>query len=95
MHDAVQHLAKLERRADGASVGANATIVCGVTIGRWAAVGAGAVVTHDVPDHGLVYGNPARLHGYVCACGRRLDTSQASESMQCPTCIRDGVSPAT
>ena len=56
----------------GASIGAHATIVCGVTIGRWAMVGAGAVVTRDVPDHGLVYGNPARLHGFVCACGEKL-----------------------
>lgn len=56
----------------GASIGANATIVCGVTIGRWAMVGAGAVVTRDVPDHGLVLGNPARLRGFVCSCGGRL-----------------------
>lgn len=56
----------------GASIGANATIVCGVTIGREALVGAGSVVTVDVPDHGLVYGNPARQHGWVCTCGRRL-----------------------
>jgi acetyltransferase-like isoleucine patch superfamily enzyme len=70
----------------GASIGANATIVCGVTIGRWAAVGAGSVVTHDVPDHGLVYGNPARLHGYVCACGRRLEGA-APTSVKCPVCV--------
>jgi acetyltransferase-like isoleucine patch superfamily enzyme len=56
----------------GASIGANAVIVCGVTIGAWAMIGAGSVVTHDVPDHGLVWGNPARLHGFVCACGHRL-----------------------
>lgn len=53
----------------GASIGANAVIVCGVEIGSWAMVGAGSVVTKDVPDHGLVYGNPARLHGFVCKCG--------------------------
>jgi acetyltransferase-like isoleucine patch superfamily enzyme len=58
----------------GASIGANATIVCGVTIGREALVGAGSVVTTDVPDHALVYGNPARQHGWACTCGRRLDT---------------------
>jgi acetyltransferase-like isoleucine patch superfamily enzyme len=57
---------------EGASLGANATIVCGVTIGRWAMVGAGAVVTRDVPDFGLVVGNPARLIGHVCKCGRRV-----------------------
>lgn len=49
----------------GASIGANATIVCGITIGKWAMIGAGAVVTKDVPDYGLVLGNPARLVGYV------------------------------
>ena len=53
----------------GASLGANCTVVCGTTIGRYAFVGAGAVVTRDVPDYALVYGNPARLHGWMCACG--------------------------
>ena len=53
----------------GATVGANATVVCGVTIGRFAFVGAGAVVTRDVADFALVYGNPARLRGWVCWCG--------------------------
>ena len=57
----------------GASIGAHATLVCGITVGRWAMIGAGAVVTRDVPDHGLVYGNPARLHGFVCPCGARLE----------------------
>lgn len=56
----------------GASIGANATIVCGVTIGEYAMVGAGAVVTKDVPPHGLVVGNPARLVGFVCFCGKPL-----------------------
>jgi len=56
----------------GASIGANATIICGVTIGEYAMVGAGAVVTKDVPPHGLVYGNPAKLRGFVCYCGRKL-----------------------
>lgn len=56
----------------GASIGANATIVCGITIGEYAMVGAGAVVTKDVPPFGLVYGNPARLKGFVCYCGRPL-----------------------
>ncbi|MEO3993871.1 MAG: acyltransferase [Desulfurococcaceae archaeon TW002] len=56
----------------GASIGANATIVCGVTIGEYAMVGAGAVVTRDVPPHGLVVGNPARLVGFVCFCGKPL-----------------------
>lgn len=56
----------------GASIGANATIVCGVIIGRYAMVAAGSVVTKDVPDHGLVMGNPAKLVGFVCYCGRPL-----------------------
>lgn len=56
----------------GASIGANATIICGVTIGEYAMVGAGAVVTRDVPPFGLVVGNPAKLKGFVCYCGRPL-----------------------
>ena len=56
----------------GATIGANATIVCGVTVGRYAFVGAGAVVTHDVPDHALVVGTPARVDGYVGRNGQRL-----------------------
>ncbi len=56
----------------GASIGAGAVIVCGVTIGAWAMVGAGAVVTRDVPDHGLVFGNPARLRGFVSPAGHTL-----------------------
>ena len=58
---------------EGATVGANATIVCGVTIGRNAMIGAGAVVTKDVPDHGLAFGNPARVRGWVCECGERME----------------------
>ena len=57
----------------GATIGANATIVCGVTIGRYAFVGAGAVVIDDIEDQGLVVGNPARRVGWVCECGTRLD----------------------
>jgi len=53
----------------GASIGANATIVCGVTIGKYALVGAGAVVTRDVPDFALVYGAPAKIKGFICRCG--------------------------
>jgi acetyltransferase-like isoleucine patch superfamily enzyme len=56
----------------GASVGAGAVVLPGLTIGRWAMVGAGALVTRDVPDYGLVIGSPARLVGYACACGRTL-----------------------
>jgi acetyltransferase-like isoleucine patch superfamily enzyme len=68
-------LATLVRR--GATVGANATIVCGVSIGRWAFVGAGAVVIADVPDHALVVGNPARRIGWACQCGERLSDDLA------------------
>jgi UDP-2-acetamido-3-amino-2,3-dideoxy-glucuronate N-acetyltransferase len=56
----------------GASLGANSTIVCGHTIGRYAFVGAGAVVTKDVPDYALVVGNPGRVAGWICACGVKL-----------------------
>lgn len=74
----------------GASIGANATIVCGVTVGRFAMVGAAAVVTRDVPDYGLVLGNPARLVGYVCACGHRLPGGplEEPEGRRCPICGR-------
>ncbi len=67
----------------GASIGANSTIVCGATIGRWAMVGAGSVVTKDVPDYGLVVGSPARLIGYVCACGNRQDSLEAARHCDC------------
>ena len=58
----------------GASIGAGSVIVCGVTIGEFALIGAGSVVTHDVSPYALVYGNPARQHGYVCRCARRFTT---------------------
>ncbi|MCK5845036.1 MAG: N-acetyltransferase, partial [Victivallales bacterium] len=57
---------------EGASIGANATIVCGNAIGRFAFVGAGAVVTKDVPDYALVFGSPAKVMGWVCECGVKL-----------------------
>lgn len=56
----------------GSSIGANATIICGVTVGEYAMVGAGSVVTKDVPPFSLVFGNPARMRGSVCYCGKRL-----------------------
>lgn len=59
----------------GASIGANATIVCGHDIGRYALVGAGSVVTKDVPDYAMVYGVPAEIRGYVCQCGEQIHFS--------------------
>lgn len=56
----------------GSSVGANVTIVCGNTIGKYALIGAGAVVTKDVPDYALIVGNPGKIIGYVCECGEKL-----------------------
>lgn len=56
----------------GTTIGANATILCGITVGRYAFIGAGAVVTKDVPDYGLVYGSPARLQGWMCECGEKI-----------------------
>lgn len=70
---------------EGASIGAGATVVTDVTVGRFAMVAAGAVVTRDVPDHGLVAGVPARLVGYACACGTRL-RPHAEAAWLCPDC---------
>lgn len=67
----------------GASIGANATVVCGHTIGRWAMIAAGAVVTKDVPDHALMAGVPAKQIGWVCQCGARL-----KEDFICVECKR-------
>jgi UDP-2-acetamido-3-amino-2,3-dideoxy-glucuronate N-acetyltransferase len=69
----------------GASIGAGAVILPGVTVGEFAMVGAGSVVTRDVPAHGLVYGNPACLHGYVCRCGRPLNELQDNQ-WKCEVC---------
>lgn len=68
----------------GASVGANATIVCGNSIGRYAFIGAGAVITKDVPDYALMMGNPARQRGWMCSCGEKLAFS--SEQAVCAAC---------
>lgn len=57
---------------EGASIGANATLIAPITIGRYALIGGGAVVTHNVQDFGLVYGNPAKLVGFVCRCAKKL-----------------------
>jgi acetyltransferase-like isoleucine patch superfamily enzyme len=75
----------------GASIGANATIVCGTTIGRYAMVGAGAVMPRSVPSHAPVRGNPARVAGWVCRCGEVTGRDdQAPEVLACGRCVWDG-----
>ena len=76
-----QPLPTLVRR--GASIGANATLLCGITIGEWAVVGAGAVLTQDVEPHRLVVGNPAKAVGWVCRCGRKVPEGPGRA---CPVC---------
>jgi UDP-2-acetamido-3-amino-2,3-dideoxy-glucuronate N-acetyltransferase len=71
----------------GASLGANCTVVCGHTIGRYAFVGAGSVVTRNVPDYALIYGNPARVYGWMCACGIKLDFA-GGERATCGACTQ-------
>ncbi|OLD66035.1 MAG: N-acetyltransferase [Acidobacteria bacterium 13_1_40CM_2_68_5] len=68
----------------GASVGANATLLCGITVGEYAMIGAGAVVTRDVPTHALVVGVPGRVVGHVCRCGARL--ARRGTSARCAQC---------
>ncbi|HEX8027878.1 MAG TPA: acyltransferase [Vicinamibacterales bacterium] len=71
----------------GASLGANSTVVCGHSIGRYAFIGAGAVVTKDVPDFALVVGNPARISGWMCRCGVKLASGQQPPAKaQCHAC---------
>ncbi len=74
----------------GAALGANATIRCGVTIGRWAMVGSGSVVTRDVPDYGLVYGNPAQLCGFVGPNGEKLVEHERRASIVLAHCPGTG-----
>ena len=69
---------------EGASIGANATIVCGHRIGKNSFIAAGSVVTKDVPDHAIMMGNPARQKGWACECGEKLD-----ERLHCPKCQRN------
>ena len=68
----------------GATIGANSTLICGHNVGRYAMVGAGCVVAHDVPDYSLVIGNPDKVVGYVCECGCRLD-----EKLTCIECGKE------
>jgi len=79
------------RVREGATIGANATVVCGNTVGRHAFVGAASLVTRDVPDYALVFGVPARLQGWMCVCGVRLPFGlglEESESCACSSCGR-------
>ena len=76
----------------GASLGANSTIVCGNTIGKYVFVGAGAVVTKDIPDHALVTGVPSKITGWMCRCGEKLSLTKDPESIEtgtCPRCNRE------
>lgn len=82
----------------GSGIGGGAIILPGVTIGKWAIVGSGSVVTRNVPDYGLAYGNPARLAGFVCSCGQRLPSPRSANSeakaseevkLECSKCQRE------
>jgi UDP-2-acetamido-3-amino-2,3-dideoxy-glucuronate N-acetyltransferase len=72
----------------GASIGANATILCGTTLGRYCFVGAGSVITHDVPDYAMVYGSPARVRGWMCQCGEQIKFVEKDgvEMAKCESC---------
>jgi UDP-2-acetamido-3-amino-2,3-dideoxy-glucuronate N-acetyltransferase len=80
----------------GASLGANCTVVCGHTIGAYAFIGAGAVVTKDVPDYALVVGNPGRVAGWMCQCGIKVAAgAEPPQSVQCLSCgLRYRLNPA-
>lgn len=74
---------------EGSSIGAGTVIVCGSTIGEYSLVGAGSVVTKNIPPHALAYGNPARIRGFVCRCARKLETEEKKKDhvlMKCPVC---------
>jgi UDP-2-acetamido-3-amino-2,3-dideoxy-glucuronate N-acetyltransferase len=73
----------------GASIGAGSVVLCGVTINEYAMIGAGSVVTKDVPPHALAFGNPAKIQGFVCRCGRKLAKEKQQHElvlMKCPSC---------
>ncbi len=87
----------------GASIGANSTVLCGITLGHFSFIGAGAVVTRSVPDYALVFGNPARVRGWMCECGVKLNLRERMDISICSACgkvyrVANGaliVSPAT
>jgi UDP-2-acetamido-3-amino-2,3-dideoxy-glucuronate N-acetyltransferase len=74
----------------GASIGANATVVCGNTLGRYSFIGAGAVVTRDVPDYAMAYGNPARIRGWMCYCGVKLALGAENNGFETACCTACG-----
>jgi UDP-2-acetamido-3-amino-2,3-dideoxy-glucuronate N-acetyltransferase len=74
----------------GASIGAGSIIICGITIGEFALIGAGSIVTRDVPPHTLAFGNPARPHGYVCRCARKLSDISEHDGLLVGRCEKCG-----
>jgi UDP-2-acetamido-3-amino-2,3-dideoxy-glucuronate N-acetyltransferase len=84
------------RVGEGASIGAQSVLVTGVNVGRWALVGSGSVVTRDVPAHALVFGQPARIRGWVCFCARKVDVRETPTGVEgwCETCQRSVPLPA-
>ncbi len=75
----------------GASIGANATIIGGIAIGRYALIGAGSVVTKNIPDYSLWFGNPAQFKGYICRCGSKLDNNLICSKCREQYELKDGV----
>lgn len=71
---------------DGVSIGANVTVVCGITLGKWCFIGAGSVVTKDIPAYAVAYGNPARVKGWICECGEFLP--EEFEETECKKCAK-------
>jgi acetyltransferase-like isoleucine patch superfamily enzyme len=74
---------------EGASIGAGTVVMCSVTIGEYAMIGAGSVITKDIPPHALAFGNPAEVRGFACKCGRKLKEEEKKQKfvlMKCPFC---------
>jgi acetyltransferase-like isoleucine patch superfamily enzyme len=72
---------------EGASIGAGTVVLCGVSIGEYAMIGAGSVVTEDLPSHALAYGNPAKIRGFVCKCSNKLETEEKNENYVLMKCV--------